>query len=210
MKIDVHFGVFPRGTPLPVDNSYMVYSAISRVIPAIHEDEDIGIFPIAGIQTGDRKMILTPESRLTIRLDAERIPMILPLAGKSLGLGQTFMQIGVPTVHALSPSETLRSRLVTIKGFMEEDGFIAAVQRQLELNHLSPDVIVKPGKRRTLCIHDKNVVGFELYLGNLNENDSIRIQETGIGGRRKMGCGLFLPSICDFSECSIVSDREGV
>lgn len=209
MKLDVKFIVLPRGMPLPADHAYPMYSAISRVLPVLHENDDTGIFPITGVQTGDRNMILTAESRLAIRLDVERIPTILPLAGKSLGLGRTMLQIGVPTVHALIPAATLRSRLVTIKGFMEEDEFIAAVRRQLDLIGISQEATIHLGKRRTLCIHDKNVVGFEVFLGNLNETDSIQVQETGIGGRRKMGCGLFLPSNSTFSECLTASDRKG-
>lgn len=194
MKIDVRFLIFPRGTPIPADHGFPIYSAISRILPEWHEMEDFGIFPIAGIQIGNRMMALTETSRLSIRIDAERIGEILSLAGKSIGLGSTFLQIGVPTVHSLVPAGSLRCRLATIKGFMEPDEFIGAVRRQLDALGISPSVLIETGKTRDLMIHDKRVVGFELFLYGLNEEESIRVQENGIGGRRKMGCGLFLPT----------------
>ena len=194
MKIDGRFLIFPRGTPIPADHGFPIYSAISRILPEWHEMEDFGIFPINGIQIGNRMMALTEESRLTIRIEAERIGEILSLAGKSLGLGSTVIQIGVPTVHPLIPADSLRCRLATIKGFMEPSEFIGAVRRQLESLEISPSVLIETGKIRDLMIHDKRVVGFELFLHGLNEDESIRVQEKGIGGRRKMGCGLFLPT----------------
>ena len=195
MKIDVRFLIFPRGTPIPADHGFSIYSAISRILPEWHQMEDFGIFPVNGIQIGNRKMVLTEESRLTIRIDAERIGEILSLAGKSLGLGPIFLQVGVPTVHPLIPADSLRCRLATIKGFMEPNEFIGAVRRQLDALGIRPSVLIETGKTRDLLIHDKRVVGFELFLHGLNEEESICVQENGIGGRRKMGCGLFLPTL---------------
>ena len=194
MKIDVRFLIYPRGKPIPEDHGFSIYSAISRILPELHQMKDYGILPICGIQIGNGTIALTENSRLTIRIDSERIGEILPLAGKSIGLGQTFLQIGVPTVHPLIPSKSLRCRLATIKGFMERDEFIKAVRRQLDTLEISSSVTIEARTPRTLLIHDKRVVGFELFLYDLNAEESIQVQENGIGGRRKMGCGLFLPT----------------
>ena len=43
----------------------------------------------------------------------------------------------------------------------------------------------------------KNVAAIEraeILLDGLTDNESIGIQETGLGGRRHMGCGVFEPS----------------
>jgi CRISPR-associated protein Cas6 len=49
------------------------------------------------------------------------------------------------------------------------------------------------GERKTFTIHDKKVVGYSMTINELSDEDSILIQEHGIGGRRKMGCGFFEP-----------------
>ncbi len=128
-----------------------------------------------------------------IRMDLERIAMILPLAGKTIGLGSSMVQIGVPTIHGLVPLPTLRSRLVTIKGFMKPEFFCEAIRRQLDAMDVGKQVEIYLGKRRTLRIHEKEVVGFEVFLTELTDEESIRVQETGLGGRRKMGCGILMP-----------------
>ena len=50
------------------------------------------------------------------------------------------------------------------------------------------------GERKTLTIHDKKVVGYSMQINGLSDVDSIRLQEHGLGGRRKMGCGFFEPT----------------
>lgn len=195
MIVDVRFSLSGRGDPLPADHAYAVYSAVSRLLPNVHEKANLGVHPIAGIQTGDRRMLLKPTSALTIRIESEQIAEILPLAGKTLGLGGAFLQIGVPSVFVLQPSPGLRSRLVNIKGLTEPDAFIVGVRRQLDKLNVSQSAEIILRKRRTLQIHEANVVGYEVLLNGLSDEESIRVQEIGIGGRRKMGCGIFTPFV---------------
>jgi CRISPR-associated protein Cas6 len=37
-------------------------------------------------------------------------------------------------------------------------------------------------------------VGFALTVQGLSPDSSLRLQTLGLGGRRHMGCGLFLPT----------------
>ena len=46
--------------------------------------------------------------------------------------------------------------------------------------------------RRTLRICDKEIVGFALRVERLTAQESILLQEKGIGGRRRFGCGIFV------------------
>jgi CRISPR-associated protein Cas6 len=50
------------------------------------------------------------------------------------------------------------------------------------------------GRRRIVTIAGKKVVGFALDLSGLAPDASLLLQEKGLGGRRHMGCGLFLPT----------------
>jgi CRISPR-associated endonuclease/helicase Cas3 len=36
-------------------------------------------------------------------------------------------------------------------------------------------------------------VGFGLKVRDLCDDDSIKLQERGLGGKRRMGCGIFVP-----------------
>ena len=37
------------------------------------------------------------------------------------------------------------------------------------------------------------MIGYALRVFGLTAEESIRLQEEGLGGRRRMGCGVFLP-----------------
>jgi len=187
--------------PIPADHGYLVYSAVSRAVPEIHRQDGYGVHPIRGRQLGGRTLQLTERSRLVIRTDAERIAHFLPVAGKTLQLLDRRLQVGVPQVRTLVPTTALRSRLVTIKlkeaaensGEPAADSFTDSARRQLDTLGVSPEAQLHLGKRRTLRIKDKEVVGYELLIEGLSAEESLTIQERGLGGRRHMGCGLFVP-----------------
>ena len=114
MKVDLAFSVVcPHA--LPADHGYLLYSAVSRLLPAAHQADGYGIHPIRGRQLGGRTLQLTEHSRLVIRTDAEQIAHLPALAGKQLRLLDRTLRIGVPQVRSLVPAVALRSRLVTIK-----------------------------------------------------------------------------------------------
>ncbi len=200
MHIDLCFSL-SASHAVPADHGYLLYSAVSRMLPELHAENDYGIHPIRGRQLGGRTLQLTQHSRLVIRTDAERIARFLPLAGSSLQLLERSLRVGVPQVRPLAAATALRSRLVTIKLPEALDAppdtaaetFEAAVRRQLDTLAVAPGAQLHLGKRRTLRIKDKEVVGYEVLLEALSADESLAVQEQGLGGRRKMGCGVFAP-----------------
>jgi CRISPR-associated endonuclease/helicase Cas3 len=92
---------------------------------------------------------------------------------------------------ALLPCRSLESYLVTIKGYMEEPEFVAALRRQLDALEVSDSATVEVGARRVLRIKQQSIIGFKVCLDQLSDDESLRIQATGLGGRRRLGCGLF-------------------
>lgn len=207
-SVDVVFAV--NGSQIPADHGYLLFSALYSVLPTIHGDTEIGIFPIKGVLTGDRRLSLTEKSSLTIRLPIERVGEFLTIAGKRLVIGDGSLQIGVPNTRALIPASRLYSRLVVIKGFTEPKPFLEAVRRQLDTMCVKgkPLLVEQPAiagankdthkgtrspfLRRTIRIHDKNIVGFALRIQELTAEESLLVQEKGVGGRRRFGCGLFV------------------
>lgn len=196
---------------IPADHGYHLYSAISRLLPVAHAENGMAIHPIRGRQIGGRKITLLPTSRLVVRAKSERIPELLPLAGKSLNVAGAHLRVGVPQVFSLSPTPALRSRLVTIKlphlADESDDAaarqlFTDAVRRKLDGLNVSPEALITLAKRRTLRIKRKEVVGYEVLLEGLTADESLNIQENGDPhnphsgfSRRHMGCGVFVPLV---------------
>lgn len=180
------------GTRIVVDHGYALFAAVNRIIPEMHDAKDIGLHPIRGRFDGTGCLVLSPASRLIVRVLDDRIHEFLKLAGKTLEVDGYRFRVGVPEVWALRPAAALFARLVTIKGFMDAEVFIEAAKRQLET--MGVTAALQLGERRTFRIKDKQVVGFELLATELDAENSIKLQEVGIGGRRRMGCGVFVPA----------------
>jgi CRISPR-associated protein Cas6 len=115
----------------------------------------------------------------------------LPLVGQTVAIGDSRIRLGAPQLTPLRPAVTLYSRFVIIKGFMERDPFGVAVQRQLDA--LGAQCKTTLGPRRTLRIKDRVIVGYAVWLSELSAEESVDVQERGLGGRRHMGCGVFAP-----------------
>jgi CRISPR-associated protein Cas6 len=184
---------------------------LCRIVPEFHGDRQVGIHSIPGRLLGQRRMCLTRWARLTLRVSVERLATCLPLAGRVLDLGGTRLTIGVPEVQALRPCAAVRSRLAVIRGFTEPESFLHAAKTQLAALGITEATVrlvprradrpwegaggggAGPWVRRTVRIRDRQVVGYALDVEGLGPDDSLVVQTVGIGGRRRFGCGLFVP-----------------
>ncbi|MGC8494916.1 MAG: type I-MYXAN CRISPR-associated protein Cas6/Cmx6, partial [Syntrophobacteraceae bacterium] len=187
VRIDLCFKVM--GTKLPVDHGFALYGALSRVLPFVHEHTGMGVKLIRGRYVGEGLLDIAPLSELVLRIPAEHIAPFLGLAGKVLDIRGSRLSIGVPVTRALIPASALHSPLVTTRNGNEQSRFESELHRKMaELDvHGNLDI----GRRRTFTVHGKQVVGYEVWVSKLTAEESIVIQEEGLGGRRKMGCGFF-------------------
>ncbi|MGI8838422.1 MAG: type I-MYXAN CRISPR-associated protein Cas6/Cmx6 [Pyrinomonadaceae bacterium] len=164
----------------------------------------------------DNSKLGTQNSKLSLRIPADHYRDVLPLAGKRLDIGGHQIRLGLPVARPLEPAPSLYARVVTIKKFTEPEPFLEAVNRQLDSLHvkgtaeLPLDVAQTVSsrsdnlelgtqnsklqfryRRRIVTIHGKSVVGFSVAVHDLNDDDSLKLQSIGIGGRHAMGCGIF-------------------
>jgi hypothetical protein len=155
-----------------------------------------------------------------LRLPAEQIAVVLPLAGQSLDIADHRIRLGVPQVRTLIPGPTLLARMVVIKssspidpatGMRDKDltkrtldpaNFLDAARRQLAALEIGAEAaipLLREGphagqpQRRVLRIKARSIVGFSLLVSGLTAEESIRLQERGLGGRQRLGCGFFVP-----------------
>ena len=190
--VDVAFPL--KGKSLQLDHGYGLFGAVSRALPVVHQEEDWGLFPVHGKRLGPGVLALLPSSMLTLRIPAARIGDVLGLSGQSLDVDGHRIATGIPRVFPLQSRPALQSRFVTIKKFHDSpDEFAAAVRRQLSQVGVSENASIAIGPRRVLKVASHTIVGFPVALDMLTPDESLSIQAGGIGGRRHMGAGLFLP-----------------
>jgi CRISPR-associated protein Cas6 len=194
--VDVQFPL--RGEAIPLDHGYLLFAAVSKVVPRIHEERAWAIHPVRGTRASPGKLAFDRSSRLSVRLPASEIAAVLPLAGATLNIGLGVAHVGAPRVMPLRSRAALASRFVNIKKFQGDlREFELAVRRQIAaLPGLGQDperVNVAVGPRRVMRIAEYTIVGFPVTLDGLEVDASLAIQRHGIGGRRHMGAGIFVP-----------------
>ncbi len=186
------------GQTLPADHGYGLYSAIAHRCPEIHEQDGISIQTISGEPDKAGTIHFSDNAHLRIRLpyDPAKIAIVLPLAGQTLRIGSHTIQLGIPQIHPLRPVDKLRSRIVTIKKFQEPDSFLEAAKRQLDTLGIQGSLFIPLNEqgepsRKAIKIKTYSVVGFSLIATELSNEDSIKLQIYGLGGKHRMGCGIF-------------------
>jgi CRISPR-associated protein Cas6 len=194
------------GRTIPLDHGYSLFSAISKIVPSVHGNERVGLHPIAGLRTSPGSLQLTERSILRLRLPSEEIAPYIALSGCSIELEGHRLRIGIPRVESLRGVANLAARLVTIRGALTPDRLEQRVRQELSRLEVSGEPSFVPSdrppwtgqpKRRVMRIKDKRIVGFAVRISGLTPEESIRLQEHGLGGRRRMGCGVFLPRRSD-------------
>ena len=180
------------GDRLPADHNYRLYSALVEKIPDLKElDWQLGT--ITGIPDNKGWVKLGKKSVLSIRCTVPQIPLLEVLEGKMLRIGQSFLQLGEMEGGTLQPHPCLQSRIVTVRnqnGFrVEPFEFGIAIGKQLQTIEVKAVPLL--GDRRVLQIKDCTVVGYGLRFESLEPVESIALQIQGLGGRRRMGCGVF-------------------
>ena len=198
--IDLAFPI--RGRTIPRDHGYALYGAMSRLIPGIHGATWIGIHGIAGKLANPEELTLEPMGMLRVRVPTDKIGELLALAGATLEVSGRQIEIGAPTVHALTPVAALDARLVVIRltgGLAKpfdraafSSRFVAEAQRQLVKLEIRGDLELCG--RQNLSVGGQRVIGHSVRVLGLSPDDSLKLQVHGIGGKRTMGCGIFRPA----------------
>jgi CRISPR-associated protein Cas6 len=201
MMLDAAFGV--RGDLIAAEHHYPLLGALSDLVPEFHlEGAELRFAPINGEREGKGTIRLSDRSRLRVRLPVDRIALILPLVGRTIRIGDHPVTLGVPTVAPLTPAPTVAARTVTFKNSTEPEQFLTVARRKL--NELGvagePGIpLIREGeragqpRRRILRIKGRQIVGYSLQVEGLTADESLLLQEKGLGGRCRMGCGFFFP-----------------
>jgi len=204
-----------RGTPLPSDNGYMVYRAVAGIVPWVAEPAqiDLAIVPIQGSPHGGY-IHLTRVSRLAFRLQAEDTEKLLPLSDQRLVVEAATLNLGSPTEYRLRPVPGLASPFVVAEYHRYSDDVLEWLKAEfltldirsvpaLRLRHGRSASPAEQGRRSFDCpcerhhrqIEGRSIVGWEVQVFGLAPEESVRLQERGIGPGRRYGCGVFMPVV---------------
>jgi CRISPR-associated protein Cas6 len=199
--VDVLFSLNCRS--LPVDHAEPLARALLDVAPWLGEEPCCGIHSIhvAGSQNGWQRpdaedgqpLILSRRTKLGIRVPKARVAELrAALEQRTFDVDGNSLQVETGKERPLSRETTIFSRHVCCRAGDSESDFLAwAAAALAEL-----DITV----RKALCGRSVNLragLGWlptrSLMLADLRPEESVRLQQHGLGPHRALGCGLFIP-----------------
>lgn len=201
-----------RGKTLPADHGYSLYSGIKQIwqqsalIPELNEDisPEVLISSISGVGNKQGMIYLNRRSRFRLRCPAEQAQVwYRVLQNQVLDLQGHLVRLIQPRLTVIQPASTLTSRLVVIKleqwdNHTAPQYFLESCQKGLERLEIEGQPFIESLPdgdlaRRSLRIKGKHIMGFGVTVEGLSDNDSIKLQCLGLGGRGHFGCGWFYP-----------------
>lgn len=183
---DVTFAL--SGRSLPAGHAFALWREVARILPWLDAEPQAGILPLRAPEHGD-DLLLPRRARLALRIPAGLVEQARQLSGRVLDVGGHALLVGEARERALQPSPTLHAQLVASAG--SEDEFLAVMGGELRTLGIHGGLIC--GKRYTLAGSEGKIAGFSLVVHELKPQESLHLQWSGLGGERRLGCGMFIP-----------------
>lgn len=201
--VDVLFALECR--ELPVDHMHALQQALLGAAPWLAEDPRTGVHSVhvAGSQNGwerpdpalGQKLVLSRRTKLTLRVPAADVARLeQALVGSELDIDGHSLRIGKPRTRRLSKEGTLFARYVALQPGEETDElrFMNRMVEALRGQHIRVRKALA-GKASEIAGPDGPIATRSLMLAELPPQESVALQENGLGPYRLLGCGIFLP-----------------
>lgn len=184
--------IYPlQGHALPRDHRRALAVALERLLPWLAEPGQSGVHRINVVAGDGVTALLSKRARLMLRVRRERVPDLAPLQGAVLDVAGFQVELGTAmVVRELLPHVTLYAHLVTTADD-DELAFMGRIEQELD----ALGVPCRPicGRRQVIDDGGARVTGYSLMLDGLSHAGSVRVLEAGLGGNRRLGCGMFVP-----------------
>jgi CRISPR-associated protein Cas6 len=187
---------------LPLDHAHALSSALLAILPWLEDEACAGIHLIHGAASGNgwirpqdtasALLHLPRRTRLRLRIPRERVAEARRLTGRRFDIDGHPLEIGSAEVHLLSSLPTLLSRYVITAEDSDEDAFLEEAARGLQAIGIHARKMLG-GISHVLRFPNGPVHTRSLMVAELDPEQSVRLQQLGLGAGRSIGCGLFLP-----------------
>jgi CRISPR-associated protein Cas6 len=188
LALDVIFSI--EGQALPVDHAQALQTALCQVFPWLQTDAVAAVLPLKRVTGDDGQSLVSKRSKLILRIQHSRLPDIMAARSIELAVAGCRLRLANPHPRALQPHATLYAYRVAATG-ADEVAFMEEVNQQLAQMSVRGERVC--GKRSQMTIAGQPVDTYSLMLHGLPPDQSLRLQNFGLGPHRLLGCGVFVP-----------------
>ena len=186
---------------LPVDHAWALSQAVCTVLPWLTEEPAAGVHPIHVAESGNGWMrpdsagdllCLSRRTKLVLRVPRGRIDAAQALVGRQLDVAGHALRVEKASLRPLSAITTIFSRYVVSANGLDENAFLQAALQEMQAFGVHPKKMLC-GIEKVIATPDQSVHTRSLMLTELTQQESVLLQQHGLGPLRSLGCGLFIP-----------------
>lgn len=187
---------------LPLDHAHALSTALQQALPWLGDEPQAAVHLIHVAESGNgwyrpqdpqnEVLNLSRRTRMTLRVPRHRIDDARELAGTTLDIDGYELNIQQGEVKLFNPLPTLFARYVITEADQDEEAFLQANAEQLQRMGI-PVKKMMAGKPNIINMPQGKVHTRSLMVADLKPEDSIRLQQEGVGEGQKFGCGIFIP-----------------
>lgn len=197
--VDLSFKV--QCKQLPLDHAHALSQTIQQALPWLTEEPRAGIHLIHGAESGngwirpqepDALLSLSKRTRFMLRLPKQRVEDASKLSGILLDVSGNDLVLASPNQKSLSVLTTIFSRYVVTDELEDEEAFLSQAAEMLRKEGIQVKKMMS-GRAHVLRMPGKDLLTRSLMIDGLKIEESIYLQQHGLGEGRLVGCGLFIP-----------------
>jgi len=197
--VDLSFKV--QCKQLPLDHAYALSQAIQQELPWFAQESLAGIHLIHGAESGngwirpqepDALLSLSRRTRFMLRLPKHRMQDATDLAGRKLSVAGYELILSEPHEKPLTAISTIFARYIITDNIENEEVFLNKTAELLNKEGIQVKKMMS-GLAHVLRMPEENLHTRSLMIDGLKIEESIHLQQHGLGEARIFGCGLFLP-----------------
>jgi len=188
------------GSQLAVDHAQSLAQAVCAKLTDDTQSQ-IGIHQVRVAESGngwrrpgsgDEFLQLSRRTKLKLRVHQDVYEDVLRLTGSELEMDGQRLKVGVSAVKKLTSITTLFSHGIVCDDAQSETEFLADMAATLQQMEIKVKKMIC-GMTHSIRSDNGSVFTRALMVANLTPEESVLLQQRGIGAGRLIGCGLFVP-----------------
>ncbi len=198
--VDINYKV--RCKTLPLDHAEYLAEALYAALPWLKDEPRTAIHSIHVAESGNGwirpndpehdVLHLSRRTRMTLRIPKERIADAQALTGHALDIGGSPLIVGEHAIKKLSKLTTVFARYMAASQVEDEPAYLQEIYAQLGELGIRPKKMMS-GLKASIQTAQGPIQTRMLMLADLEVEDSVRLQQQGLGPHRHLGCGIFIP-----------------
>jgi CRISPR-associated protein Cas6 len=199
--IDLSFKISCK--QIKLDHAWALTEALSNLLPWFKDEPQAAIHHIYIPQSGngwnrsdqfaDEVIQLSRRTRLKIRIPKRREKDLMAITGQTVSIDDNELSFGKAERVLLSTLTTIVARHVHIPGTDDdEEAFLKLAYEQIKTLGITTRKMLC-GKSHQLKSIDGPIKTRSLMIADISPEESITLQENGVGQFYSYGCGIFIP-----------------